>query len=42
MNYIAGYLYLTFNNESTTYIVFDKVMELYFKPIFMNDFQKLV
>ncbi|KAM3131378.1 hypothetical protein pb186bvf_016560 [Paramecium bursaria] len=41
MNYIAGYLYLTFNNESTTYIVFDKVMELYFKPIFMNDFQKL-
>lgn len=42
MNYIAGFLYLTFNDEILAYKAFDKVMNLYFKDMYINDFQKLV
>ena len=37
MNYIAGYIYLIFKDEKLAYNLFDKVMDKYFVPIFINE-----
>lgn len=42
MNYIVGYLYLTFEDEEVTYIVFDYIMRNYFARYFENEFEMLV
>lgn len=42
MNYIVGYLYLTFEDEEITYIVFDYIMRNYFARYFENEFEMLV
>lgn len=42
MNYIVGYLYLTFEDEEVTYIVFDYIMRNYFARYFENEFELLV
>ncbi|CAD8148498.1 unnamed protein product [Paramecium octaurelia] len=41
MNYIVGYLYLTFEDEEVTYIVFDYIMRNYFSQYFENEFEML-
>ncbi|CAD8161073.1 unnamed protein product [Paramecium octaurelia] len=41
MNYIAGYIYLTFQDQVTAYKAFDRMMNLYFKDLYINDFSKL-
>ncbi|CAD8164735.1 unnamed protein product [Paramecium pentaurelia] len=41
MNYIAGYLYLNFQDQVIAYKAFDKMMNLYFKDLYINDFSKL-
>ena len=38
MNYLAGYLYLKTKNEESTYRLFEYLMELRFKEIFVNEF----
>ncbi|CAD8088108.1 unnamed protein product [Paramecium sonneborni] len=41
MNYIAGYLYLIFQDQETAYKAFDRMMNLYFKDLYLNDFSNL-
>ncbi|CAD8075378.1 unnamed protein product [Paramecium sonneborni] len=41
MNYIAGYLYLNFQDQEIAYKAFDRMMNLYFKDLYVNDFSKL-
>ncbi|CAD8176541.1 unnamed protein product [Paramecium octaurelia] len=41
MNYIAGYLYLNFQDQEIAYKAFDRMMNLYFKDLYINDFSKL-
>ncbi|CAK73696.1 unnamed protein product (macronuclear) [Paramecium tetraurelia] len=41
MNYIVGYLYLTFEDEEVTYIAFDYIMNNYFSQYFENEFEML-
>ncbi|CAD8065271.1 unnamed protein product [Paramecium primaurelia] len=41
MNYIAGYLYLNFQDQVIAYKAFDRMMNLYFKDLYINDFSKL-
>ncbi|CAD8173883.1 unnamed protein product [Paramecium pentaurelia] len=41
MNYIAGYLYLIYQDQEIAYKAFDRMMNLYFKELYINDFSKL-
>jgi hypothetical protein len=41
MNYLAGYLYIKTMNEEATYRIFEYLMEVRFKEIFINEFEVL-
>jgi hypothetical protein len=41
MNYLAGYLFLSFRDEEMTYKAFDRVMNRHFKTLFLKDFEQM-
>ncbi len=41
MNYLAGYLYIKTKDEKKAYRIFEHLMEIRFKELFLNEFEEL-